>query len=47
MKITQVDTADEVLKLALNGKPKKSPLSFKKGGSLLKAKKSRQIINDN
>ncbi|MDD2624548.1 MAG: endopeptidase La, partial [Candidatus Riflebacteria bacterium] len=41
MKITQVDTADEVLKLALNGKPKKSPLSFKKGGSLLKAKKKQ------
>jgi ATP-dependent Lon protease len=41
MKITQVDTADEVLKLALNGKPKKTPLSFKKGGSLLKAKKKQ------
>ena len=30
MKITQIEYADEALKLALNGKPKTTLLSFKK-----------------
>lgn len=39
MNITQIETADQALKLALNGKPKKTPLSYKQHSSRKKKNK--------